>query len=163
MSTLVAIGFDDPYKADEVLLTLSRLQKEHLIDLEDAAVVVKDKEGKAKVKQAQDLVTAGVLSGGFWGLLFGTLLFAPVLGLAAGAAAGALGGKFTDIGINDDFMKELGETLTPNTSALFVLVRNATPDKVIGELKPYHGKILRTSLSADDEAKLKAAMEDESV
>ncbi|MEA5500928.1 DUF1269 domain-containing protein [Limnoraphis robusta Tam1] len=159
MSDLIAMSFDNEFKADEVLNTLAKLQKEHLIDLEDAAIVVKNAEGKVKLKQALNLVTAGAVTGGFWGLLFGTLFLSPLLGVAVGAATGALSGKASDIGVNDDFMKELGETLIPGTSAIFVLVRKATPDRVIEELKPFNGKILRTSLSADDEEQLKAALE----
>ncbi|MFY7803901.1 MAG: DUF1269 domain-containing protein [Limnoraphis robusta] len=159
MSDLIAMSFDNEFKADEVLNTLAKLQKEHLIDLEDAAIVVKNAEGKVKLKQALNLVAAGAVTGGFWGLLFGTLFLSPLLGVAVGAATGALSGKASDIGVNDDFMKELGETLIPGTSAIFVLVRKATPDRVIEELKPFNGKILRTSLSADDEEQLKAALE----
>jgi uncharacterized membrane protein len=158
MSDLIVAGFEQQYQADEVLTALAKLQKEHLIDLEDAAVVIKDTEGKVKIKQAMDLVGAGAIGGGFWGLLFGTLLFSPILGAAMGAAAGALSGKFTDIGIDDNFIKELGETIKPGTSALFVLVKKATPDKVLAEIKPYNPKILRTSLSTDDEAQLRAAL-----
>lgn len=158
MSDLIVAGFDQQYQADEVLTALAKLQKEHLIDLEDAAVVIKDAEGKVKIKQAMNLVGSGAVGGGFWGLLFGTLLFSPILGAAVGAAAGALSGKFTDIGIDDNFIKELGETIKPSTSALFVLVKKATPDKVIAEIKPYNPKILRTSLSTDDETQLRAAL-----
>ncbi|EAW38472.1 DUF1269 domain-containing protein [Lyngbya sp. PCC 8106] len=158
MSDLVAMSFDDEFKASEVVNTLAKLQKAHLIDLEDAAVIVKNSEGKVKLKQTQNLVAAGAVSGGFWGLLFGTLFLSPLLGAAVGAATGALSGKATDLGINDEFMKELGATLTPGTSAIFVLVRKATPDRVIEELKPFNGKIMRTSLSVDDEEKLKAAL-----
>lgn len=158
MSDLIVAGFEQQYQADEVLTALVKLQKEHLIDLEDAAIVIKDAEGKVKIKQAMNLVGAGAIGGGFWGLLFGTLLFSPILGAAVGAAAGALSGKFTDIGIDDNFIKELGETIKPSTSALFVLVKRATPDKVLAEIKPYNPKILRTSLSADDEAQLRTAL-----
>ncbi len=158
MSDLIVAGFEQQYQADEVLTALVKLQKEHLIDLEDAAIVIKDAEGKVKIKQAMNLVGAGAIGGGFWGLLFGTLLFSPILGAAVGAAAGALSGKFTDIGIDDNFIKELGETIKPSTSALFVLVKRATPDKVLAEIKPYNPKILRTSLSADNEAQLRTAL-----
>lgn len=159
MSDLVAVGFDNESKAEEVLQKLSELQKEHLVDVEDAAVVVKDAKGKVRIKQVYNLVAAGASSGSFWGLLIGLLFLHPLLGIAAGAASGALSGAFADIGINDDFIKELGESLEPSTSALFVLVRKATPDKVIDELKPFNGKVLKTSLSQTDEESLKAALE----
>ncbi|GBF80104.1 DUF1269 domain-containing protein [Aphanothece sacrum] len=154
MSDLIAIAYDDEFKAEEVRLTLAKLQKEHLIELEDAAVVVKDKNGKIKLKQAVNLTSTGAVSGGFWGLLIGTLFFVPLVGAAVGAATGALGGALTDIGVDDDFMRELGETLQPETSALFVLVRQVTPDKVLDEVAPFGGKVLRTSLSKDQEEEL---------
>ncbi|HIK25193.1 MAG: DUF1269 domain-containing protein [Thermosynechococcus sp. Uc] len=158
MSTLVVIAFDDEYKANEVLIQLLKLQREHLIDLEDAAVVVRTKEGKVKINQTQDLTLQGALGGGFWGLLIGLLFFNPLLGWAAGLVAGAISGKFTDIGIDDNFIKELGQTISPGSSAIFTLVRQATPDKVIEEIAPFGGKVLRTSLSKEDEAKLQEAL-----
>jgi uncharacterized membrane protein len=75
-----------------------------------------------------------------------------------GATAGAVSGALTDVGINDNFMKELATTMAPGSSALFVLVRKATPDKVLDELKGTGGRILKTSLSNEDEAKLQAAL-----
>jgi uncharacterized membrane protein len=158
MSTLVVIGYDDRFKAEEVRLKLMKLQKEYLIDLEDAVVVTKDEKGKVKLHQAVNLTAAGAVSGGFWGSLVGLIFLNPLLGLAVGATAGAVSGTLTDVGIDDKFMKELAETLTPGSSALFVLVRKATPDKVLEEIKGTGGKVLRTSLSHDDEAKLQAAL-----
>lgn len=159
MSDLFAIAYDDMFKAEEVRLTLAKLQKEHLIELEDAAVVVKDKEGKVQLKQAINLTAAGAASGGFWGLLIGTLFLVPLFGAAVGAASGAIGGALSDIGVDDNFMRDLGETLQPETSALFILVRKVTPDKVLDEVSKYGGKILRTSLSKDDEKQLQAVLD----
>ncbi len=159
MSTLVVIGYDDPYKAEEVRLKLRKLQSEYLIDLEDAVVAVKDSAGKVKLHQAVNLTAAGAVSGGFWGSLIGLIFLNPLLGLAVGATAGAVSGALTNLGINDDFMKELAATMTNGSSALFVLVRKATPDKVLDEIKGTGGKILKTSLSHEDEAKLQAALD----
>jgi uncharacterized membrane protein len=158
MSTLVAIAYDDQFKAEEVRLALIKLQREHLIELEDAAVVVKKADGKVKLKQAINLTAAGAASGSFWGLLIGTLFLSPVFGLAVGAASGAASGALSDIGVEDNFMKQLGATLQPNSSALFVLIRSATPDKVLDEVAPYGGTILRTSLSKSDETELQAVL-----
>ena len=158
MSDLIAIAYDDEFKAEEVRLLLAKLQVEHLIELEDAAVVVKDQKGKVKLKQAIELTDSGALSGGFWGLLIGTLFFMPIVGAAVGAASGALAGALSDLGVDDNFMRELGETMQPGTSALFVLVRQVTPDKVLAEVAPYGGKVLRTSLSKDDEGKLQEVL-----
>jgi uncharacterized membrane protein len=158
MSELIVVGFKDEHKAEEVRTELLRLQKEHLVALEDAAVAIKKPDGQVKIKQVYNLTASGALSGGFWGLLLGTLLFAPLTGLVAGAAAGAISGALTDIGVDDNFIKELTNTLEPGSSALFVLVRKVTPDKVLEDLRKYEGKVLRTSLTKDDEAKLQEAL-----
>ena len=160
MSTFVAIGYEDPHKAQEVRLALVKLQQEYLIDMEDAVVAVKNEEGKIKLHQAMNLTAAGAVSGGFWGSLIGLLFLNPLLGAAVGASAGAVSGALTDLGIDDDFMKKLADGMKPNTSVLFVLVRKATPDKVVEEIKQYGGTVLQTSLSHEDQAKLQAALED---
>lgn len=158
MSHLVVIGYDDMHKADEVRLTLVKLQQEYLIDLEDAVTVVKKPDGKVKLNQPVSLPAVGAVQGTFWGTLIGVIFLSPILGAAMGAASGALAGALSDIGINDDFMKELGETLKPGTSALFVLVKSATPDKVLEHIQGTGGKVIKTSLSHDDEAKLQAVL-----
>lgn len=163
MADLIVVAYEDEFKAEEVRLALLKLQKEHLIELDDAAVVVKNAEGKVKLKQAVDLTAAGAVSGSFWGLLIGTLFLSPLFGAAVGAASGALSGALTDIGVNDNFMKELGNTMQPGSSALFVLVRKVTPDKVLDEIAPYGGKVLRTSLSKDKEAELQEVLSNRGV
>ena len=158
MSTLVVIGYDDQFKAEEVRLALMKMQKDYLIDLEDAVVAVKDQQGKVRLHQAVNLTAAGAVGGGFWGSLIGLIFLNPLLGLAVGAAAGAVSGALTDVGIDDKFMQELAGTMKPGSSTLFVLVRKATPDKVLEEIKGIGGQVLRTSLSHEEEAKLQAAL-----
>ncbi len=158
MSSLIAVGFKDEFTADEVILNLRKLQQEHLIDLEDAAIVIRNKAGKVRIKQTQELAIDGALSGGFWGILFGFIFFNPLLGWAVGSLAGAISGAFTDIGIDDNFIKDVGKTIEPGTSAIFVLVRQATADKVLKDLSRFEGKVLKTSLSNEDEAKLQAVL-----
>ena len=158
MSTLVVVGYDDQFKADEVRLTLLKLQKDSLIDMEDAVVAVKDTKGKVKLHQAVNLTAAGAVSGGFWGALIGLIFLNPVLGMAVGASAGAVSGALTDVGINDRFMKELASSMKPGSSVLFVLVRKSTPDKVLEHITGTGGKILKTSLSHEDKAKLQTAL-----
>jgi len=158
MSTLVAVGYDDPFKAEEVRLKLQKMQNSYLIDLDDAVVAVKNAKGKVKLDQMHNLTAFGAASGGFWGTLIGMLFLAPLLGLAVGAAAGAVAGALRDVGINDQFMKDLADTLKPNTSALFVLVRKSTPDRVLEELKGTGGKILQTSLSHEETDRLQNAL-----
>jgi uncharacterized membrane protein len=158
MNTLVVVAYEDMFKAEEVHLKLLKMQKGYLIDLEDAAFAVKDANGKVKLHQTYNLTAAGALRGGFWGSLLGLILLNPLLGMTVGAAAGAVSGALTDVGINDAFMKDLGATLKPGSSVLFVLVRQATPDRVLTELAGTGGKVLKSSLSHEDEAKLQAAL-----
>lgn len=171
MSDLIVVAFPGEDTADQVLNKLQALQKEHLIDLEDACVVGRDRNGKVHVKQAVNLVGLEAASGGafgaFWGTLIGLLFLNPLAGLLTGAAfgagAGALSGMLGDYGINDDFIRSLGETIEPGTSALFILVRRTTLDKVLPELRPFGGKVLRTSLSTEQEARLRRSLEDVAV
>ena len=161
MSDLVVISFNDEHMADEVLLTLGRLQADHLIDLEDAAVVVRKQDGKIKIKQTQNLTVAGAVGGGFWGAFFGILFGGPLGFLVVGgttAAVGALMGKQRDIGVDDDFIKEVGDALEPGSSAIFTLVISSTPDRVLESLQQYQGKVVRTSLSRDSEDALVQAL-----
>ena len=158
MATLVVIEYSDQYKAEETRLKLRKMHRDYLIDLEDAVVAVKDDKGKIKLHQSVNLTATGAMSGGFWGALIGLIFLNPVLGMAVGASAGAVSGALTDVGINDRFMKDLAAGMPSGSSALFVLVRKATPDRVLEELKGTGGTVLKTSLSHEDEAKLQAAL-----
>ena len=157
MATLVVLAFKDEAGAAQMRDKLAGLQKLHLISLADAAVVVRRQDGKVKVNQATSLVGVGALGGASWGMLIGLLFWAPWLGLAIGAAAGAVGGALTDVGVDDKFIKEVGSTIEPGQSALFLLVESWTEDKVMDEIKDFDVEVLQTSLSKEDEAKLKAA------
>lgn len=158
MANLIVLGFDDMHTAATVRDQTDRLIKENLLALADMAVVVRTQDAKVKIDQALNLTAVGASSGALWGLLIGTLFLSPLVGAAVGAASGAVGGKLTDIGINDDTIKEIGDTLRPGTSALFMLVTRATPDRVIAEIQPYHPRVIQTSLSFDDEAALVNAL-----
>ena len=159
MSDLVVISFDDEHTAFEMRAALAKLQKEYLIEMEDVVVVTKNDKGKVKLHQAVNLTAAGAVGGAFWGMLIGMIFLNPLVGAAVGAGAGAMSGKLRDIGISDNFMKELAETLRNDTSALFVLVRKVTPDKVLEGLKGFKGKVIQTSLSKDREEELREALE----
>jgi uncharacterized membrane protein len=166
MSDLVCIAFKGRHTADEVLDELRSMQKAHLVDLEDACVVTRDPEGKLHLKQAVSLVSTGALSGGtwgaLWGMLVGMLFLNPLAGLviggAVGAGAGALSGALVDYGINDDFIKSLGEQICPDSSGLFVLLRKITLDKVMPEIGKYEGTVMKTSLSNEQERELREAL-----
>jgi uncharacterized membrane protein len=161
MSDLVIISFKDEQTAFALRAELAKLQKEYLIEMEDAVVVTKDDKGKVKLHQAQNLTALGAASGSFWGLLIGMIFLNPLLGVAVGAGAGAVSGALTDVGISDDMMKSFAKDFTPGASALFVLVRKATGDKVLAGLSEFtgKGKVLQTSLTKDKEDELRKVIE----
>lgn len=165
MSDLIVITYDTEQTGYDALAELGRLQKMEVLQLEDAAVAVKDQKGKVKVKQTLEnqITGSGALWGGFWGLLIGLLFLAPIFWGIFGALLGAIFGKATDIGIDNKFIKEVGDSLDPGGSALFILVVKATPDKVLPELQKFGGEVYQTSLSNEDEEKLKKALEHKDV
>ena len=158
MRDLIVMAFDDATGAERMRDKLIELQKQMVIEIEDAAVVVRKPDGKVKVKQAIDLVGTGAVGGAFWGMLIGLLFWMPWMGMALGMLSGALSGALTDIGVDDDFIKKVGSTIEPGHSALFLLVRKAVFEKFADQLKEFHPKILQTSLSPEQEAKLKEAL-----
>jgi uncharacterized membrane protein len=161
MSNLIVVSFPEEQLAFELRAALAKLQKEYLIEMEDVVVVTKDAEGKVKLHQAMNLTAMGAVGGGFWGTLVGMLFLNPLLGAAVGAGAGALSGAFTDLGIEDKFMKDLAESFKPGCSAIFILVKKATPDKVLDGLEQFRGKgkVIQTSLAKDEEEGLRAFIE----
>ncbi|MDO5633180.1 MAG: DUF1269 domain-containing protein [Paracoccus sp. (in: a-proteobacteria)] len=160
MADLLAIAFDDEATGFELRTELVKMQQEYLIELEDAVVVTRPSADDIQLHQAVNLTAAGAVGGGFWGALVGILFLNPLVGAAVGAGAGALAGRFSDVGINDDFMRQAGHALQPGGSAVFVLVRKMTADKVLERLESFHhrGRVLQTSLSHEDEARLRDAL-----
>jgi uncharacterized membrane protein len=158
MATLTVWKFGTADGAERALETLQRLQKEELIQVNDGAYVAWP-EGKKKPKTSQlnNMTGAGALGGSFWGLLFGLIFFVPLLGLAVGAAMGALAGSMSDVGIDDEFIKQVREQVTPGTSALFVMTSNAVVDKVLDQFKDSGASLVSTNLSHEQEAKLREA------
>ena len=161
MSKLVVIEFENEQTAFDMRAELAKMQREYLIKMEDIVVVTKNEKGKIRLHQAVNLTAAGAVGGSFWGMLIGMIFLNPLLGAAVGAGAGAISGKLRDIGISNDFMKELAENLTEGTSALFILIREAAADKVLDRLKQkdFKGKILQTSLEVDEEDELRKVLE----
>lgn len=158
VSTLIAIDYPDVATAETVRDKLFQLQKQQLITLQDAVVVEHRQDGKIKLHQSRGTTGVGALWGGLWGGLIGLIFFMPLVGMALGAGVGAATGAMTDLGIDDGFMKELSEKLQPGTAALFLLVDDATEDKVLPEVAQYGGQIVRTSLSNESEQQLKDAL-----
>jgi uncharacterized membrane protein len=157
MSELMVFAFESEDGAFQMRDKLLDIRKRRLVQLADAAVVVRQQDGKVKVKQLTNLVGGGALGGAFWGLLVGLLFTVPWLGLALGAAAGATIGGLTDYGVDDKFIKEVGSTIEPGHSALFLLMHEATMEKWMDELVEFKPTVLQTTLSKADEAKLREA------
>jgi uncharacterized membrane protein len=158
MSDLVFIAFESEQKAEEVREKVLAMQKEYLIELGDAVVAAKDANGRIKLNQLVNTTASGALSGAFWGTLIGLIFLNPLLGMGIGAASGALSGKLTDVGINDEFMKNAAGALKPGTAGLFLLVREMTTDKVLADLKGVGGTLMRTSFDETKEAALREAL-----
>src|SRR3954465_6121602 len=145
MSTLVAIAYPDTATADQVRAELVQATKEHLLKLEDAAGVEHRQDGKIQLDQGVGLTGAGAAGGALWGGLIGLLFLAPLFGMAIGAASGAAAGKFTGVGVNDKFMKELGAKVPAGGAALIILGRSDAPAKVLERVSPYGGEVIQTS------------------
>jgi uncharacterized membrane protein len=158
MSSLVAIAYPDMETAERVRAELVEAMKEHLLELEDAVVVERREDGKIKLHQATSLGAAGAAGGALWGGLIGLIFLAPLLGMAVGAAAGGVSGKLADVGINDDFLKSLGTRLQTGGAALIALCSSGAPERVIERLRPFGGEVIQTSLDADQEEHLRAAL-----
>jgi uncharacterized membrane protein len=159
MSNLIAIAYPDVDTAQQVMTTLGELQVERSIELEDAVIVTREEDGKVKLHQARSTTGAGAAGGALWRGLIGLLFLAPLLGMAVGAASGAITGKLTDVGVDDSFLKELGEKLEPGMAAVIVLVSRSTPDKVIPAVRDYGGTVLQSSLDNEAEARLREALQ----
>lgn len=163
MSYLIAVAFDDEFKAEQVRLDLLRMGREDLVDLEEAAVAVRNAKGKVRLHHVSHFTFPLALSGGFVGILAGLIVLNPALaaiGMVVGTGVGAVLGALKEIGIEEDFMEELASHLKPESSALFILVKSAKPEVVSEELKRFNGKLLQTTLSHTDESKLRAALEE---
>ncbi len=157
MSELVVLAFDNEEGAFQVRDRLLDIRKRRMLQLADATVVVRRQDGKVKVKQLTNLVGGGALGGAFWGLLVGLLFAVPWMGLAIGAAAGAAIGGLADYGVDDKFIRKVGETIQPGHSALFLLVHRGDFVKWQDELTEFNPTILQTTLSEEDEANLREA------
>ena len=157
MSDLIVLTFENEAYAFQMRDKLLEMQKKMVISLADAAIVVRNDNGKPKIKQLHSLVGTGAMGGAFWGMFIGLLFLNPWLGMAVGALSGALGGAMSDYGVDDNFIKEVGSTIQPGQAALFLLVTKYIADKVLPELGAFNAKVLQTSLTDEAEAKLRNA------
>ena len=158
MTTLTATKFPTPDGADAALAKLEELQSQRLIQVVDAAVVRWEPgHKKPRTRELHNNAGASAMGGGFWGLLLGLIFFVPILGLAIGAATGALLGSMNDVGISKEFISSVREKITPGTSALFLLSSDAVLDRVRDEFRGSDAELITTNLSADQEQKLRQA------
>ncbi|MER5350222.1 DUF1269 domain-containing protein [Kitasatospora sp. NPDC002551] len=156
MATLTVWRFPTAGGADEALAALKKLQHQELIRVQDGAVVSwPEGARKPRTRHLGDMTGMGALGGAFWGFLLGMIFFVPALGAAAGAAGGAMGGHLAHLGIDDHFVKQLRQKVTPGTSALFVLSSDAVLDRVRSAFEGRHAELLETDLSAEEEARLR--------
>ncbi len=157
MSDLIIIGYPDETTAQNVWEEVVRLERDYLVDLDDAAIIRRDSKGKLHVTTpAHHAVAWGTFSGLFWGVLIGLLFvfpLAPLVGVAGGIMGAALGSA-ENLGIKDDYKQRVQDMIQPGTSAILVILRNATYDKFVEALRPYGGTILQTSLSHEAEQHL---------
>jgi len=163
LATLSVLKFNDPNGANRVLIALQGLEERQMINLQDAAVVSWPQGNKKpKTRELHGTAGMGAMSGAFWGFLFGLIFFVPFLGAAIGAGMGALTGSMADVGIDEDFIKQVREKVTPGTSALFALTSGATaPERVIDELRQYNFEIISTNLPEEQENQLREAFAQE--
>ncbi|MBV9607328.1 MAG: DUF1269 domain-containing protein [Solirubrobacterales bacterium] len=159
MSDLIAVAYPDKQTAESVRHRLLELTREHTIELEDAVIVDRDDDGKVRLHQLHSPAARGAAGGALWGGVIGLLFLAPLLGMAIGAAAGGASGAMVDAGVNDRFMKDLGQKLPVGGAALIVLVRKVTPDKVLPQISQYGGEVIQTSLDDEAEARLREVLE----
>lgn len=154
-SQVVVLGFDNQYAAEGMLESITKMQEEGLIELEDAVIASRGPGTQVEIQQTRSETGKFALRGTGIGLLAGLLLGGPILGLAGGAAIGAISGAMKDHGLDDKFVNQVSEWVRPNTSALFLLVKEAKGEEVLARLKPFKAKILTTTLSDEQEKRLK--------
>ncbi|WP_329000312.1 DUF1269 domain-containing protein [Kribbella sp. NBC_00709] len=159
MTHLVVLGLDSREDAERVIQLTEDLAKQQLLQREDAAYAYKDAKGKVRIQQTINLTGAGAASGALWGTMIGLIFLNPLAGFAVGAASGALSGKLTDIGINDDLIKHVGQELQEGHAAVFLLARSATVDRVVDALKPFSPTIIQTNLTKEREDELVQALQ----
>jgi uncharacterized membrane protein len=157
---LVAIVFDKPSRATEVLVNLVHLQEEGALRLGDAVVLTKDDSGHARIHETVDISPGkGALIGGWWGLLAG--LFVGPLAIAGGVAVGAIYGKLVDKGLADDWVKQMSDWLEAGRSALLLLVTVEDKAEVLRELGRYEGEVVTTDFPEQVRRELEEALRDE--
>jgi uncharacterized membrane protein len=158
MTDVVVVEFPSEAKAEEVRERLLEMQREYLIDLEDAIIAIKQPDGRITLNQLFHPAVGGAVYGSMLGLIVGAFFLMPATGAALGAATGALGGALNDADINQPFIDGVTATLESGSAALFLLIRKVTTDKVLAGLKGVGGKVLQTSFDRTRENALREAI-----
>jgi uncharacterized membrane protein len=157
MTDMVVLAFNTLDGAHNAREKLVELNNEFLLRLDQAVEVIRNPDGQVKIKEERSLAGIGALGGAFWGFLIGLIFLVPAVGVAVGAASGAIAGHFTKYGITKEYMNQINESIKPGQSALFILAEDTKIDRIIPELAPMHPKVLRTSLSTEQEKALRDA------
>ncbi len=160
MANLIVVMYDDQFRAKEVMKELRTLKENKQLEIDDAAYVTKDNDGRFKVHQEHSLTKSGAVAGGLGGVVAGLLFTVPIAGLAVGAAAGAIAGKAQDYGIDDKMIKAINDDMRLNTSAIFVLAREVNRDAVVPIFSKYGGKVIQSTIAAEDVAKLQTLLDE---
>lgn len=157
MSDLIVVTFDSHEQAQSAREAVKRIQHAGQIVVEDAAVISKDADGKLQVhNEAEHGVKVGAGVGSMVGLLFSFVL--PGLGLAIGAAGGALIAKLLDRGVEKQFVKDVAEQLQPGASAIFLVVNAYEPAAIREAFAPYSGTITQTTLDTELADQLRSSL-----
>jgi uncharacterized membrane protein len=157
MTDMVVLAFDGVDTANKAKNKLIDLNDQFLLKLDQVVEVVRNPDGQVKIKEEPRLTGVGAIGGAFWGLLVGLIFLVPAVGFVVGTISGAIAGHFTKYGISKEYMQQIQAAIQPGQSALFILADNVKADRVIPMLQEFHPKVIRTSLSLDQEAKLKEA------
>jgi uncharacterized membrane protein len=157
-SNIVVLGFKNQYGAEAMLEDIQKWQEEGLMELEDAVIASRGPGVDVQIEQTHKPGGKYALRGGGAGLLAGLLLGGPILGLAAGVAAGGIAGALKDYGLDDTFVEEVSQWVQPETSALFLLVKEAKADEVLEKLRPHGAVVLTSTLAPEQEQRLRQAL-----
>ncbi|MFT5222962.1 MAG: putative membrane protein [Glaciecola sp.] len=156
---VVAVAFSEDLKAQEAMLACMRLQKHGRLDIDDAVIAIKVAPDKIRLVQTKDVgAPQAAISGSWWGLMAGLFVGGPLVGLALGAAVGGIWGKMRDIGIDDDEMRRIGESLEVGHAALFLLITDGHPSHAVWEATRFEGRLLVSTLGEDLNARLRESL-----
>jgi uncharacterized membrane protein len=147
MSSLVVVAYPQEYRAEEVLDTLTGLGRANLADLNDAWYVSRRGDGRLRLHRPINLPAVGDATGAAWNVLLGSVCLSPLIDAEGTSGAAVAGRALVEARISQRFVRELGETLVPESSAIVALIRLAALDDVLPELAPYGGTVMQTSLA----------------